>query len=247
MEASVQIWWKCAIVVAIVMTYVTTVQVQGHLAEQRLLEKGVLVNARVVQLGDRTIKTGAYRPARDNDLYVKLDGFPDGLTHEGTLPKGDGFAELGGMLQLRVDPKNPDRWVEVRPQSEFVHELMAVFLLLPVIILLLAIAQWRRRAVLKVWRLGELQTGVIASSRHSSTAPRSRICRYTIAGSNDRRVFSMLHPNRHGLLREGDALNMIALPGEPERAIVADLYLDPADGVVSGGASSDEATANLVI
>ncbi len=236
-----QIWWKCAIIVAIVMIYVTTFQVWEHLAQKKLLEQGILVNARIVQLGDRSIKTGVYKPARDNDIYVKLEGFPDGLTHEGTLKKAEGFAELGGYVQLRVDPKNPDNWVEVRPEAGIKAELMAVFLLLPVILLLLGIAYWKRKAVLKVWGLGEEQTAVIVDSRHSSMAPRSRICRYTIADSKDRRVFSMLHPNRHGMLREGDVVNMIVLAGQPEKAIVADLYADPGE-MAPDATAPEEAT-----
>ena len=221
-----QIWWKCAIIVAIVMIYVTAFQIYTRWTERKLQDTGILVNARIVQLEDRKVGTGTYHPQRDNDLYVKLEGFPDGKTREGTLKKADGFAELGGHVQLRVDPKDQDHWVEVRPDAGIKAELMAVFLLLPVIVLLLAIARWRRQAVLKVWRLGDVETGVIVDSRHSSMAPRSRTCRYTLANPRDPRVFTMLHPNSHGLLREGDALAMIALPGQPERAIVADLYMD---------------------
>ena len=210
------------------MIGVTAFQIYERLARQSLLNQGVLVNARIVQLADRKVGTGNYRPLRENELYVKLDGFPDGQTHEGTLAKADGFADLGGTLQLARDPKNLDHWIEVRPESAFIDELMAVFLLAPVILLLLAIARWCRSAILKVWRNGELRTGVVVDSKHSSMAPQSCVCRYTIADSNDRRVFTMLYPSRQGVLRQGDALPLLVLPDQPEKSIVADLYIDPA-------------------
>ena len=229
-EQPVQVWWKCALVVAIVMTHVTVIQVRAHLREQDILEHGLPVTARIVELNNRKLGTGSYRPSRETENYVKLEGtLPHGqpFKYEGILPKQDGFAELGGVLPLRVDANDQSRWVEVREQRAFWHELMAVFLLAPVILLMLALAQWRRMAVLKVWKLGKERDGFVVSCKHSAMAPRSRVCRYTVPDPFDRRVFHMLYPIRHGVPREGDMLKLLVLPDQPGHAIVAEFYVRP--------------------
>jgi hypothetical protein len=227
-EPSVQMWWKSAVVVALVMTYVTVIQVREYMRRRYLLEHGLPVKVIVQELNDRKVGTGSYHPMRDVELYVKLVGvLPDGSPFEyrGMLPKAEGFAELGGQLELRVDPNNHARWVEVGKQRPLRHEFMAVFLLMPLIVILLAIARWQRMKVLNVWRHGKLRDAIVVDSRHSSMAPRSRVCRYTIPDGEDRRVFQTLYPSKHGVPQRGDVLPMIVLPEKPGRGVVADLYV----------------------
>jgi hypothetical protein len=67
----------------------------------------------------------------------------------------------------------------------------------------------------------------VVSCKHSSMAPRSRICRYTLIDSPDKRVFRLLYPTHHGVPREGDVLEVVVLSEQPGRAIAADLYVRP--------------------
>jgi hypothetical protein len=227
-EPSVQMWWKCAIIVAAVMTYVTVIQVREYIRRQYLLEHGLPVKATIQELNDRKVGTGSYHPMRDTELYVTLAGtLPDGkpFAFKGMLPKADGYAELGGQLDLRVDPDDPSRWVEVGKNQSLTQEFMAIFLLLPVVLILLAVAQWQRMKMLNVWKNGKLRDAVVVECRHSAMAPRSRVCRYTIPDGEDRRVFHTLYPTHHGVPQRGDVLPMIFLPDRPNRAVVADLYV----------------------
>src|SRR6478672_6755388 len=156
-EEPVQLWWKSALLVVVVMTYVTVGQVRGYLRDKNLLEHGVDVKARIVELNDRKVGTGSYKPSRESENFIKLEGLlPDGrgFHYEGMLPKGDGFAELGGFLPLKVDSGDVAQWVEVREQQGLWHPFMGVFLLAPLVLVLLAIAQWKRMGVLKVWKNG---------------------------------------------------------------------------------------------
>jgi protocatechuate 3,4-dioxygenase beta subunit len=62
--------------------------------------------------------------------------------------------------------------------------------------------------------------------RHrAALAPRSRVCRYTITDGDDRRVFTTLYPTRYGIPERGNVLDMLILPDQPERGIVADFYV----------------------
>lgn len=232
-EEPVQIWWKSALLVAIVMTYVTVVQVRSYLREKDLLEHGVPVKARIIELAGRKLSTGGYKPAREAELPVRLEGtYPDGseFHYEGMLPTAEGFAELGAYLNLRVDPHDPSRWAEIGEARELRHELMALFLLAPVVVVLLAIAQWKRMNVLRIWRDGKIREGVVIDCKQSAMAPRSRICRYSIPDQYERRIFRTLYPAKFGIPREGESMQMIVLGDQPERSLVADFYARSFDG-----------------
>jgi hypothetical protein len=227
-EQSVQMWWKSALAVAIVMAGVTAMQLRDHLRRKNLLEHGLPVKATVIELDGRKISTGSFQPMRDVELPVKLRGtLPDGRPFEfdGNLPTAEGKAQLGADLDLRVDPQDHSRWIEVGKQRPLTQTLMAVYLLLPVVFLLLALAWWRRNGVLKVWENGRLREAVVVDCRHSPLAPRSRVCRYTLADGEDRRVFQTLYPTRLGVPQRGDVLHMLVLHDQPGRAVVADLYV----------------------
>jgi hypothetical protein len=53
--------------------------------------------------------------------------------------------------------------------------------------------------------------------------------RYTLGLEDDRRVFLTLFPTSAGQLQPGDELLMLTSPGNPARAIVAELYQDARD------------------
>lgn len=229
-EAPVQIWWKSALLVVVVMAFVTFSQVKGYLHDKHLLETGTAIKAQIVELNDRKIanKGGGYKPSRDVENYAKLEGkLPDGqqFVWQGMLPKADGFAELGGMLAIRVDPHDLSQWVEQSEQKELWHPFMAVFLLAPIVLVLLAYAQWKRMGVVRVWKEGKVRDGYVVDTKHSAMAPRSRILRYNVPDVFDKRVFRMLYPAKYGAFEEGAILTMLVLPDQPGRAIVADFYV----------------------
>ena len=221
-------WWKAAICVAIVMSIVTGTQLRNHLRQRYLLENGEPVTVIVKKLNNRGLGTGSYRPLRDEEHYVNLEGpMKDGRTfiYNGMIGTAPGHLELGGEMQLRVDPKDLTRWVEVRPPRSLWEEFMAVFLLMPIIVILLAVAQWQRMGVLRVWKQGKVREAIVVDCKHSSIAPRSRVCRYTLADGEDRRVFTTLFPSRQGVPQPGETLHMIVNHDEPGRALAAELYV----------------------
>jgi hypothetical protein len=227
-ELTVQKWWKSALLVAVVMLGVTFGQLREYMRTQALVKNGLPVKAQVVELVDRKIGTGSYHPMRDVELPARLTGtLPNGDPWEfkGMLPKAEGFVGLGEFMDLRVDPNDHSNWIEVGKTPSLSQQFIAVYLLLPVVVLLLAYAQWQRMKMLKVWKRGRLREAIVVDSKHSALSPRSRICRYTIAEGDDRRVFTTLYPTKHGIPERGHVLDMIVLPDQPERGIVADFYV----------------------
>ena len=98
--------------------------------------------------------------------------------------------------------------------------------MLPIALLLLAIALLQRMRVLRVWRDGKLCRAIVVDLKNVSTAPRSRLIRYTLVEGSDNRIFKLLLPVRAGLPRDGELIDVLALLDTPGRAIAAKLYAD---------------------
>lgn len=228
-EAPVRFWWKSAAGVAIVAAVVGWGLVSNELRYRGLMTRGTPIKAAIVEV--RGTSRAGYAVPRDDAVEVKLRArLPDGnvLDFQALLEPGSGYAKVGDELPIRVDPQNPRRWAEQREVLPW-WRIVAVpaLMLLPIALLLLGVAAWRRLRVLRVWRDGARARGVVTEVRHSATAPRSRVIRYTIADGPDRRVFKMLYPTRAGVPAPGDVLNLIVDADRPADSIVAELYAEP--------------------
>jgi hypothetical protein len=228
-EAPVRFWWKCAIVVAVVTIYISVYHIHNALRERKLRHEGVPIVATIVEVNGTP--RANFAVLRDDNVRVKVSGvLPDGRKLENVplvLPPAESYAKVGEPLKLVVDPADPEhRWAEASEEILPWWRVLAVtlFLLLPVILILLALAEWRRRQMLAVWRDGREVDAVVVSSKHSATAPMSRMLYFTIVNGFDKRIFKTLYPTRAGLPRPGDVLHMVALHDRPQRAIVAELY-----------------------
>ena len=190
---------------------------------------GLPVTATIVEV--RGTSRSEYAQLRDDAVPVLMKGrLPDGKPWEvrADLPPGPGYAKVGAEVDVRVDPNDPNVWVEqgeVLPWWRVVA--VPMLLLMPISLLLLAIAIWRRMMILRVWRDGVRGHGVVTDVRQDPVAPRSRIVRYSLIEGRDKRVFRILYPVREGVPRVGDLLNLIVNPDRPQDSLVAELYLSP--------------------
>ena len=228
-EAPVQFWWKSAIVIAAVAIGVGAGAAWKAVRERWLLENGLEVNAKIIAV--RGITRLGYALPRDDNIPVTLRWTkPDGVENlvETSLPMGKGYAKVGEDLPIRVDPDDASNWVEVTDILPWWRVLtIPLLMMLPISILLMAIALIKRWGVLKVWRVGHETDGVVVDLRNASTAPRSRVVRYTVPTSTDKRIFRMLYPIGPGLPQKGETFRLLALRDKPKHAIAAALFADP--------------------
>ena len=230
-EGHVRFWWTSAAAVLLVAAYIAISGVREELKLRRLLQYGVDVTATAYRVKGVTAADNAgFAVQRDQSIPVDFRAtLPDGRQVEfgGYLPVANKYIRVNEQVRLRVDPADPNNFTETADPRSWWHVTgVALFIVLPAAAMLLAVAHWRRRAMLKVWRLGQPVEGVVVDVRHAAAAPRSRVVRYTISGLRDRRVFKMLYPTRAGVPAKGDVLNLLVLPERPQDAIVADLYAE---------------------
>jgi hypothetical protein len=228
-EGPVRFWWTSALAVTLVGAYVAYVNAAQELKHRRLLETGLALQATAHRVNGYTASDNPrYAVQRDQSIAVELDvTLPDGspLRLTGYLPQNDGYIRIGQAVQVRVDPNDHTNWAEERDLLPWWRVLaLPVFLLLPVVLLLLGIAEWRRRMFLRVWREGMRAEGLVVDVRHPAAAPLSRVVRFSIVDARDRRVFKMLYPTRAGVPNKGDSLTLLMRLDRPQDAIVAELY-----------------------
>ena len=235
-EGHVRFWWTSGIAVLLVAAYIAASGVREELKLRRLLRVGVDVTATAFRVKGVTHSDNPnFKVQRDQSIPVDFRAtFPDGREVEfgGYLPVSESYIAVDQPVRLRVDPSDPSNFTEVSDPRSWWHVTgVALFIVLPVAAVLFAVAAWRRRAMLKVWRNGMVAEGTVVEVRHPAAAPRSRVVRYSVNNSADRRVFKTLYPIRAGVPQKGQTLFLLLLPERPQDAIVADLYIDePARG-----------------
>src|SRR4051812_7215643 len=191
-----------------------------------LIRHGVQVTARVDGANNthQTIRPFDRRQAIFADLIYAA---PDGrrIFVQGLLTPRDGILYIGETIPLRIDPDNPEVWTDRLEPPPLLAEMTAVLFLLPLLALAVLMLFLVRRRTLNIWRRGEPAVAVVVDTKQSSVAPRSRVMRFALRDSPDRRVFHTLAPNSMGPLEPGDEVMILHEPGKPARAVVAELYL----------------------
>jgi hypothetical protein len=232
-EGKVRFWWASALVVTLVMLFVAFTLGSRELKHRRLVEKGVQVDAIAVKVQGVTASMNKnFSVMRDQTIPVEFSALlPGGKleTLTGYLEPAEGFIRVNDKMKLRVDPTDLT-WTDQLELKPWQYVLaMPLYLLLPIVVILLGIAELRRRMVLAVWRDGMRGKGVVVDVRHTAAAPGSRIVHFTVAEGNDRRVFTALWPTSEGVPQRGQELTLIYPADRPQNAIIADLYTRPGD------------------
>ena len=224
-EAPVRVWIILATLVFIALILFTATQIVSGIQDRRLILHGTVVPATVRVINGIEIQKRGFD--RREVLSVTLDySGPDGKSYsvQGQLAPAEGILHTGDTIPLHVDPNDASNWTDRTDPGSWWHDLTVIWFLLPLLLIALAIAWWRRQQVLATWRRGTPISAAVVESKHSAIAPRSRVVRFTLTEGNDRRVFSTLVPSTRAPLQNGDELVLLAPPGKPSRAIVAELY-----------------------
>ena len=230
-ELPVRIWVILAVAVTFITAYFTVSTYLGGRYGRWLIKHGQPVTAEVLVIEGTRDRRGAFN--RSDVLRVQLGYTVNGKRYEyldaqGQLSRIDArpvpVIYVGDKIDIRVDPNDPRVWTDRTRPIPWYAEFTIVLLLLPLLALLALVALVRRRQVLNVWQNGEAAGAVVVEQRHTASAPLSRVVRFTLADGTDRRVWSTLVPARLAPA-PGESMWVIFPPGNPGRAIVADLYL----------------------
>ena len=224
-EMSVRVWLVLAGVVLLVTVYFTVTRVSEAMDDRWLVQHGTAVRAKVeTAMGVPVPKRLPRNEPIDTTLSFTL---PDGKRHEIAArleAKPGAFVQPGTELPIKVDPNAPDRWTERTEPQSWKAELTVVGMLLPLLVLLIGAALWKRMGVLRIWRNEPLAAGTVVEVRHTAVAPRSRVVRFTLRDSADRRVWAALLPTSAGIPARDETLWLICPPNNPGRAIPAKTY-----------------------
>jgi hypothetical protein len=224
-----------AVVVVLVAISVGWGQASAELKHRRLINHGVMVKATAVEVSGVTKHQNPnFSVMRDQQVQVRFNAImPDGKITEfgGYLePAVEGRIRVEQVLDILVDPNDPNHWSEdVDPKSWWQVLSIPLFMMLPLAVIAMLIAEFRRRQVLAVWREGLRVPGVVIDVRHSAAAPRSRLVHFTIAEGRDRRILKTFFPAGAGVPRKGDPLTLIVPQERAQDSLVAELYARPGD------------------
>jgi hypothetical protein len=227
-ELPVRLWVVLSIVICVITIYLTASRVHQALKDRSLIHNGLDIKAKIISAN------GSPTPKRwpRNETIPATIRFvmPDGSQQEQTVlldAKADAFAMVGTELAIKVDPDDPQRWTEQTVPAAWSGELTTPVMLIGLSLIVVATTLLRRQSVLRVWKNEPLVAATVVEIKHTALAPLSRVVKFTLVDSTNRRVWSILLPVRAGIPQPGETIWLISSQKNPARAIAAKLYVDP--------------------
>ncbi len=191
--------------------------------EKRLIENGVKVQAEVM-----SPYAGVDWPAGkvlSPDTPVDIKYTAGGKEHRpyGLLAGRKEQIKTRTMVPIYVDRSDPTRWTARTEPARLSGELLGAFMLAPGAVLLLVVAWWKRRQVLRVYRDGEAVLAEVMGVGQTPSAPFSRLIRCAMdRGQGVTLVKTILPASKR--ITPGGLIWLIVPPGKSEPAIAAALF-----------------------
>jgi hypothetical protein len=253
-ERPVRLWLALTVLLAAATLYFTVRDLRAALRERRLIEHGERVKAKLemIDLYGRPGRLFTRDEIRKIRVRYTTKAGRTLVTDQELPPKSNATIEVGGTIELRIDPDDPEVLTSLTEPRPWLASLTVVAMMVPALALAAAIALWQRARVLAVWRDGEAVEATVVDWHRSGLAPRSVVVRFTIddeqpdAGPEPteqeddddgevveyrsaptapaRRVFSTLWPLSAGAIGVGDTIHLVMPANDPDRAIPAAPY-----------------------
>lgn len=236
LEPRVRVWWTSALLLAVIGAYFVISEVRSSSSDRRLVATGLKVNATITAI---VVSGGS--PGRDRSILPAERGE---FTMSFPIPGGDSLIiersrlrdqrdpyKVGNSMTLYVDSarlkdwdaKDTSLWTD-RLQTTLREDLLLGLIILPFVNLLLILAVMQRIRVVRIWRFGQAMAAIVVEIRQTPSSPFSRLVRFALRDSRDRRVFKVIVPMRVAQFQTGDLFWVVAKPNRPDQAVVAALY-----------------------
>jgi hypothetical protein len=224
-EPAVRVWTILSILIGVALASLAVQNISAGLTDRKLINQGTKTRATLVEVnGQKGTAVSFKGSVEDRTVRITFRGAPADLRNRALENESNEGLRPGYGLDIRYDPSNPDNWTDRTEPQPWSQHLAIVLMLLPALIVAVAMLLLRRSQVLALWRDGVPTTGTVIDSRQSAIAPRSRVIRFTLAGSESRRILQTFWPQHAGPIDKDDELLMLAPPTGKSRAIVAELY-----------------------
>jgi hypothetical protein len=209
------------VVLVLIATYYAASRYYVWSRERYLIEHGTTVQAEV--MGANPNADAPNGQVYSADTAVDLQYTYNGRTYRqhGQLDGRTRQIFSRTTVPLIIDPGNPDHWTGRTKVASLIHQMLSAMLLLPIAIVLFALAIGRRSRVLAIYQQGEEIIAEVVGEGHSAAHPLSRLLKCAVRA--DSRVVTVLLPARVAP-RVGETLWLIAPPNRPDKAIPAALF-----------------------
>ncbi len=217
-EPTVRLWWLLgALILGMILVY-SADRLWTWMADNRLIQHGTVVSAKVIEANGTTIPSQKYPP--NSPVKLQFDWHGETQTVDGFLedrPTSD-YIIVGSEVPIRVDPNDPTNWTYRSQITGIGETLFVTWILLPIPPLLLAFAMLKRNRMRKIWSSSSAVLAVVSSRRQTPIAPRSFSVQCSLLDRSDKRLYVVYVPAEGGKLGKGDLLWILPARGNTRPA-----------------------------
>jgi hypothetical protein len=216
-----------AAALSLLALYLLVSQYIVYYRDDWLFKKGQRAEGLLYRVETSTTKDQRFfnEPIRDVELRYTVNGKP--VVYKGYLTSFDGgWLVVGNTIPLRVDPSDPEHFTARQSPVTLMPHLVAGLSLLPLVAVAVAVAAWRRRRLLHLWKTGELLPAVVIRTSGVAVAPSARAVECTATDSDDKSVRRAYIPSANGATvpGRGDLVWLIVSPDRAGPAIAANWF-----------------------
>lgn len=213
-EPTVRLWWLLGTLILGMILVYSADRLWSWTDENRLIEHGDLVSAKVVEANGLTISHQALPP--NSPVKLEFDWHGQSQVVSGFLEDRatSDYIIVGNSVNIRVDPNDVNNWT-FRSQITGIGEtLFVTWILLPIPPLLLALAMQKRNRLRKLWHSSPALLAVVSARKQTPIAPRSSALQCSLQDRSDKRLFVVYVPAEAGRLNKGDLLWVLIKRGQ---------------------------------